>query len=99
MEIHSRQGIAYFQDMNVINRIINKINMECLIFETLEGNIKLCWGLKVLYSNLWDITLRGKMCVSYVEGMRKLILEKAHYLTFAKVSGGTKMYRIIKEKF
>ena len=38
MEIYSSQGVAYFQDMNVVNQIINEIILERLIFEIMISN-------------------------------------------------------------
>ena len=38
MEIYSGQGVAYFQDMNVVNWIINEIILECLTVEVLISN-------------------------------------------------------------
>ena len=37
MKIYSGQGVAYFQDMNVVNRIINEI-LELLTFEIMISN-------------------------------------------------------------
>ena len=38
MEIYSNEGVAYFQDMNVVNQIINEIILECLTFEVMISN-------------------------------------------------------------
>ena len=38
MKIYSGQGVTYFQDMNVVNRIINEIILECLTFEIMISN-------------------------------------------------------------
>ena len=40
MKIYSGQGVAYFQDMNVVNRIINEIILERLTFEIISNNIR-----------------------------------------------------------
>ena len=38
MKIYSGQGIEYFQNMNVVNRIINEIILEHLTFEIMISN-------------------------------------------------------------
>ena len=48
MEIYSGQGVTYFQDMNVINRIINEIILERLTFEVLISNDV---GYEIIFGN------------------------------------------------
>ena len=48
MEIYFGQGVAYFQDMNVINRIINEIILEHLTFEIMIINNV---GYEVIFEN------------------------------------------------
>ena len=43
------------------------------------------------------LTMKGKVCVPYVEDLRKLIMEKAYCSTYAMHPDRTKMYQIIKE--
>ena len=38
MEIYFGQLVTYFQDMNVVNQIINEIILECLTFEVMISN-------------------------------------------------------------
>ena len=45
------------------------------------------------------LTMKGRICVSDVEDLRKMIIEEAHYSTYAMHSGSTKMYRNIKESY
>ena len=45
------------------------------------------------------LTLRGRICVSDVDDLRKLIMEEAHCSAYAMHSGSTKMYRTIKENY
>ena len=45
------------------------------------------------------LTLRGRACVPDVGDLRKMIMEEAHYSTYAKHPRSTKIYRIIKENY
>ena len=45
------------------------------------------------------LTMKGKMCVPDVEDLRKLIMEKVHYLAYIVHLSSTKMYWIIKENY
>ena len=45
------------------------------------------------------LTMKGIMCVPDVEDLRKLIIEEAHYSTYAMHPSNTKMYRTIKENY
>ena len=48
MEIYFGQGVVYFQDMNVVNRIINEIILERLTFEIMISNNV---GYEVIFGN------------------------------------------------
>ena len=48
MEIYFCQGVAYFQDMNVVNQIISEIILECLTFEIMISNNV---GYEVIFGN------------------------------------------------
>ena len=43
--------------------------------------------------------MKGRVCVCWCEDLRKLIMEKAHCLTYAMHPGNTKMYQTIKENY
>ena len=43
------------------------------------------------------LTMKGKVCVSNVDNMRKLIMEEAHCSAYALHLGSTKVYHTIKE--
>ena len=45
------------------------------------------------------LTMKSKVCVSDVEDLRRLIMEKAHYLAYAMHPDSTKMYRTIKKNY
>ena len=45
------------------------------------------------------LTMKGRTCVPNVEDLRKMIMEEAHYSTYAMHLGSTKMYRTIKENY
>ena len=45
------------------------------------------------------LTMRGKACVPDVNDSRKMIIEEAHYSTYAMHPGSTKMYRTIKKNY
>ena len=45
------------------------------------------------------LTMKGRVCVPNVENLRKLIMEEAHYSTYAMHPGNTKMYQTIKENY
>ena len=44
MEIYSSHGVEYFEDMNVVNWIMNENILECLIFEFMKSNNIGIWG-------------------------------------------------------
>ena len=44
-------------------------------------------------------TLRGRLCVPDVDDLRKLIMEEAHYSTYAMHLGSTKIYHTIKKNY
>ena len=43
--------------------------------------------------------MKGRVCVSDVEDLRKLIMKKDHYLAYTMHLGSTKMYLTIKENY
>ena len=45
------------------------------------------------------LTMKGRVYVSDVEGLRRLIMEEAHYSAYDMDLGSTKMYRTIKENY
>ena len=45
------------------------------------------------------LTMKGRICVSNVEDLRKMFMEEAHYLAYTMHSGSTKMFRTIKENY
>ena len=45
------------------------------------------------------LTMRGRACVSGVDDLRKLIMEKAHCPAYAMHPRSTKKYRIIKKNY
>ena len=45
------------------------------------------------------LTMKGRMCVSDIEDLRRLIMQEAHCSTYAMYSDSTKMYRTIKENY
>ena len=45
------------------------------------------------------LTMKGRVCIPDVEGLRKLIMEEAHYSAYAMHLGSTKMCRTIKENY
>ena len=45
------------------------------------------------------LTMKGKVCVSDVEDLRKLIIEEAHCSAYAMYPGSIKMYQTIKENY
>ena len=45
------------------------------------------------------LIMKGRVCVPNVEDLRKLIMEEAHYLTYAMHPDSTKMYQTIKENY
>ena len=45
------------------------------------------------------LTMRGRACVSGVDDLRKLIMEKAHCPAYAMHPRSTKMYRTIKKDY
>ena len=45
------------------------------------------------------LTMRGRACVPDVGDLKKLIMEEAHYSTYAMQLGSTKMYHTIKENY
>ena len=45
------------------------------------------------------LTLRGRACVPDVSGLRKMIMEEAHYSAYAMHPESTKMYRTIKGNY
>ena len=45
------------------------------------------------------LTLRGRICASDVDDLRKLIMEEARCSAYAMHLGNTKMYRTIKENY
>ena len=45
------------------------------------------------------LTMKGKICVPDVEDLRKMIMEEAHYSSYAMHPGSTMMYQTIKENY
>ena len=45
------------------------------------------------------LTLRGRICVSDVDDLMKLIMKEAHCSVYAMHPKSTKMYRTIKENY
>ena len=45
------------------------------------------------------LTMKGRVYMSDVEDLRRLIMEEAHCLAYAMHSGSTKMYWTIKENY
>ena len=43
--------------------------------------------------------MKGRVCVSNVEDLRKLIMKEAHCSTYVMHLGSTRMYRTIKENY
>ena len=54
MEIYFGHGIAYFEDLNAMNCIMNEIILECLIFEFMKSkNIGIWCCIVYLRSYDW----------------------------------------------
>ena len=45
------------------------------------------------------LTMKGRVCVLYVENLRKFIMEEAYCSAYAMHLGSTKMYRTIKKNY
>ena len=45
------------------------------------------------------LIMKGRVCVTDVEDLRKLIIEEAHYSAYAMYPDSTKIYRTIKENY
>ena len=54
---------------------------------------------KFQHLSRWHVDQKGRVCVPDVENLRKLIMEEAHYSTYAMHLGSTKMYQTIKKNY
>ena len=45
------------------------------------------------------LTMKGRVCVSDIDDLRRAIMEEIHYSAYVMHLGSTKMYRTIKENY